>query len=112
MKIASLCAGVLTGLCMMSLGVVPANAQPSPAPAGSLQIEKIESGFVIAPDAKFTEIDGRFATLAGAYGGWLTDRTLLVGAGAYWLANRYDDLRCSTTAGSCAGHSHPGARWG
>jgi len=93
MKIPSLCAGVLTGLCTMSLGVVPANAQPSPAPVGALQIEKIESGFVIAPDAKFTEIDGRFATLAGAYGGWLTDRTLLVGAGAYWLANRDDDFK-------------------
>jgi len=93
MKILPLCAGVLTGLCMTSLGVVPANAQPSPAPVGALQIEKIESGFVIAPDAKFTEIDGRFATLAGAYGGWLTDRTLLVGAGAYWLANRDDDFK-------------------
>jgi hypothetical protein len=93
MKITSLFASAVTVLCMTTLGVVPASAQQAPAPAGSLQIEKIQSGFVIAPDAKFTEVDDRFATLAGVYGGWLTDRTLLVGAGAYWLANRGDDFK-------------------
>lgn len=53
-----------------------------------LQIETIHSGWVIAPDAKFTTINDDFATLAGAYGGWVTDDTLLIGGGAYWLANR------------------------
>jgi hypothetical protein len=93
MKITSLFASATTVLCMTTLGAGPANAQQSPPPPGSLQIERIESGFVIAPDAKFTEVDDRFATLAGVYGGWLTDRTLLVGAGAYWLANRDDAFK-------------------
>jgi hypothetical protein len=58
-----------------------------------LRVEPIESGFVIAPDAKFTEVNDRFATLAGVYGGWLSDRTLLIGAGAYWLTNRDHDFK-------------------
>lgn len=38
-------------------------------------------------------MNDQFATLAGVYGGWLTDRTLLIGAGGYWLANRDDDFK-------------------
>ena len=60
--------------------------------ASPLRVEPVESGFVIAPDARFTTVNGEFATLAGVYGGWSTDRTLLIGAGGYWLANRHDDL--------------------
>lgn len=62
----------------------PASPQP-------LQVERIDNGFVIAPDAKLTEVNREFATLAGVNGGWLTDRTLLVGGGAYWLANGDED---------------------
>jgi hypothetical protein len=76
-----------------------ASAQTTTAPPGALRVETVESGFVVAPDARFTEINGDFATLAGAYGGWLTDRTLLVGAGAYWLANRADDFKMQYAGG-------------
>ena len=76
---------------------VPAGAQTTgqaPASAGSsLQIQKLQSGFVIAPDAKFTEVNDRQATLVGGYAGWLTDRTFFLGAGGYVLANRDDDFR-------------------
>jgi hypothetical protein len=77
----------------LSAALVPAAAaaQPPTPPAG-LQIRELESGFVIAPDARFTEINDRSATLAGVYGGWLTDQKLLIGAGAYWLANRSRDF--------------------
>lgn len=79
----------------LSISVSPgALAQTSPAaPSGQLTIERVEQGFVVAPDARITEVDGRTVTLAGGYAGWMTDRTWLVGAGGYWLANHDDDLK-------------------
>jgi hypothetical protein len=50
-------------------------------------LETIQSGFVAAPDFKFSELDGEFANLLGGYAGWLTDRKLFIGGGAYWLTN-------------------------
>ena len=50
-------------------------------------LERIQSGFVVAPDFKFSELDGESANLLGGYAGWLTDRKLFIGAGAYWLTN-------------------------
>src|SRR4051812_34747871 len=84
-------ATLLAAICIASLMPVAAGAQTVPAP-NPLRIEPIDSGFVVAPDARFTSVNDRFATLAGVYGGWLTDRTLLIGAGGYWLANRDDDF--------------------
>jgi hypothetical protein len=51
-------------------------------------VERVENGFSIAPDFKVTEVDKSSAWLAGAYGGWVFDRTLLVGGGGYWLTNQ------------------------
>lgn len=82
----------LIALCIASLLPSAAAAQ-TPSPVSPLTIEPIDSGFVVAPDARFTEVNDKFATLAGVYGGWLTDRTLLVGAGGYWLANRDDNFK-------------------
>jgi hypothetical protein len=72
-----------------------ASADPSAAPAaqskpvapGTLTVERVPSGWVIAPDVTMTEFNRDFGTLIGAYGGWLNDRTWLVGMGGYWLAN-------------------------
>ena len=50
-------------------------------------LERIQGGFVVAPDFKFSEMDGESANLLGGYAGWLTDRKLFIGAGAYWLTN-------------------------
>jgi hypothetical protein len=78
----------------LTAALVPATASAQqPAPATGLQISEVQSGFVIAPDARFTEVNDKAATLAGFYGGWLTDRKLLIGGGAYWLANRADDFK-------------------
>jgi len=54
------------------------------------ELERIQSGFVVAPDFKFSEMDGELANLLGGYAGWLTDRKLFLGAGAYWLTNGTD----------------------
>jgi hypothetical protein len=52
---------------------------------------QIDHGFVLAPDFKFTEINGDFANFAGAYGGWLINKKLLLGGGGYMLTNGADE---------------------
>ncbi len=46
----------------------------------------------MAPDFRFTEVDGDATAMAGAYGGYLLDRRLLIGAGAYWLESDLTEL--------------------
>ena len=60
---------------------------PSPS---KLIVQQAEDGWLAAPDVKFGRIDGHDAAIVGGYGGWVTDRTFLVGGGAYWLANGHD----------------------
>jgi hypothetical protein len=75
-----------------------ASAAPSesqgaqPVSQGPLDVERVPSGWVVSPDMSVTEVNKQYATVAGIFGGWLTDRTWLVGAGGYWLANRADDF--------------------
>lgn len=71
-----------------------AAAQQDPTPPTSrLRVETISTRFVVAPDVRFTEVNDRSATLAGVYAGWLHDRTIFIGGGGYWLANRDDDFK-------------------
>ena len=51
----------------------------------------IESNFLVAPDYKFTEVDGEFAGLAGLYGGWLINQKFLIGGAAYFQTNGGND---------------------
>jgi hypothetical protein len=87
--------GEALGACVLAaLGVGTASAQQTSVGADQAQrpliVERIRNGFVIAPDVKVTEVDDRFATLAGGYAGWVNDETLMIGGGGYWLANRED----------------------
>ena len=83
-----------TLLLSASVGATALAQTPAPpSPPGQLTIERVEQGFVFAPDARVTEVNGEAATLAGGYAGWMTDRTWVVGAGGYWLANHDDDLK-------------------
>lgn len=59
-------------------------AQPAQGP---MVIERVHDGFAIAPDFRFGKLNGSAARLAGAYGGWMIDNTLLIGAGGYGLTN-------------------------
>jgi hypothetical protein len=54
-------------------------------------VERVKSGFLVAPDFKITEVDHRTSELVGAYAGWLTDETFFIGGGGYWLANQPND---------------------
>jgi hypothetical protein len=86
---ATLC--VLAGLVVVTPLTAAAQSPSTPPPSPStLQVQEVETGWMAAPDVKFGEIDNRTATLVGGYAGWVTDRTFLVGGGAYWLANGHD----------------------
>ncbi|HEX7796015.1 MAG TPA: hypothetical protein VF456_16755 [Vicinamibacterales bacterium] len=71
----------------------PARAQNTPqgttpvAIQGPIIIQRLESGWAIAPDVKVTQFDGGTHTLAGAYGGYAIDNRLLIGAAADWLTD-------------------------
>jgi hypothetical protein len=54
-------------------------------------VERVQSGFLVAPEAKVTRFDRRTSELVGGYGGWLSDQTLFIGGGGYWMPNRSRD---------------------
>jgi hypothetical protein len=70
------------------------SAQNPPAPTnGPLVLERIHDPWVLAPDFKVTDLDGRTGQLPGVYGGRLLDDTLLIGGAVYWLANDERDFK-------------------
>jgi len=84
--------GVLAVIGLVLSGPVVSAQASSPAPATApvsegLSLEKMQSGFVLAPEVRFTEVDGHVGTLVGGSAGWLTDDTFFIGAGWYWLAD-------------------------
>jgi hypothetical protein len=70
-------------------------AQPNAAAptSGPLVLERIHDPWVVAPDFKVSDVDGRTGELAGAYGGKMLDNTLLIGGAGYWLANTARDFK-------------------
>jgi hypothetical protein len=62
-------------------------------------IERLQDGWAIAPDVKVTRFDGGTHTLAGAYGGWVFDNKLLIGAGADWLVDPQHRTRALSYGG-------------
>jgi len=67
-------------------------SQPQPTPAqGPMIVEPIRSGWLFAPDAKVTEIDGRTSELIGGSVGRITDDAFFVGGAGYWLTNQSND---------------------
>jgi hypothetical protein len=70
-----------------------AQTAAQPANQGPMVVQRMHSGFVVAPDVKITEVDNRTSALAGGYAGWLSDETRFVGGGAYVLTNRASDRK-------------------
>ena len=91
------------------LGGVTASAQ-EPAAESRLTVERIRSGFLVAPDLKLTNIDGSSGAVAGLYGGFITDRRLLVGAGAYWLTGEPAGVDMAYGGGLVEWFANPGGR--
>src|ERR1035437_9584846 len=88
---------IAVSLCLVGLPLSAAaqQAASSQSGAGSITVERVENGFVLAPDFKYTEIDHSSAKLAGVYGGWVYDHTLLLGAAGYWQTNQTAGSRMS-----------------
>ncbi len=72
----------------------PAADEAQAPPQGPMQVEKSHDGFVIAPEYKVTHFDhGGTGQLVGAYGGWMIDNRLLIGAGGDWLTGDTSQVR-------------------
>ena len=85
---------MIAALALSLLCPLSAAAQPAqPATQGPMIVERVHSGFLIAPDVKITEVDHRTSALAGGYAGWLTDGTFFIGGGGYFLANEATDRK-------------------
>jgi hypothetical protein len=65
----------------------------TPFSQGPMTVERVHSGFLVAPDFKVTGVDRKTSELAGAYAGWLSDDQFFIGAGGYWLANQTSDRK-------------------
>jgi len=48
-----------------------------------------ESGGYGGPVVKFTNVKGEFAVMAGGYGGWLINHSLMLGGGGYGLVTHH-----------------------
>lgn len=79
----------------LALTFMPLTATAQNAPGqrtqGPMIVERVQSGFLVAPEVKVTEFDHQTSELVGAYGGWLSDQLFFIGGGGYWLANRSSD---------------------
>jgi len=78
---------------LLSGAASAAQAQTPGGPAsGPLVLEPIESQFIVAPEYKFTDVNGRTGHMAGISAGVLTDRSLYLGGAVYFLTNGSDDF--------------------
>jgi hypothetical protein len=78
---------ILGMILLMTTPVLGESAAAESQPTQTLTQGNIDSNILIAPDYKFTEIDGDFGGLAGFYGGWLINQRFLIGGGAYFQTN-------------------------
>ena len=99
---------VLASIAVVLLAPAAAVAQNTATPPspGPLVLERVETGFVVAPDYKITELGRDTAHLVGGHAGWLTDNTVFVGGAVYSVANRADDFGL-TYGGLLVGWSMP-----
>ena len=72
--------------------VSPARAQETPATPGPMVVERIQDGWLFAPEMRAADLAVETGALAGGYIGRIFDDTLVVGGGAYVLANQDDDF--------------------
>jgi len=84
---------ILLGLAVLGLTSVAQAQTPGIPSSGPLVLEPIETHFVVAPEYKITDLDGRTGQMAGVSAGVLTDESLYIGGAVYSLTNRSDDFR-------------------
>jgi hypothetical protein len=86
-------ASIALGLIPLTAAAQSSGGTAAPQSQGPMIVERVHSGFMIAPDFKVTEVDKKTSELAGGYAGWLTDGTFFIGGGGYWLANQASDRK-------------------
>lgn len=79
------CAALAAVACVLGTAA-PARAQGQ----GPLVMMPLENRVVIAPDVKFTNINGATGTIIGAYAGVEIDNRFFAGGAGYWLADPRD----------------------
>jgi PEGA domain-containing protein len=70
----------------------PPSAAGPPQPGSVVEVTRVEDGAVFAPDVKFSEVNHEFATLVGAYAGYVFGGEVMFGGGGYWQANATNGL--------------------
>jgi hypothetical protein len=80
--------------------LVLALAIPAIAQEESLLGSENSHGGFGGPVVKFSQLDGRFATLAGGRGGWIINHSLMLGAAGYGLVEDNIGRRNITPSGS------------
>ena len=102
--------GTVALVVLAAAAAPPTAAQEPVAPpaAGSLVVEETRSGFVVAPDYRFTRVDGQSAGLLGVRAGLLTDRRLFIGGAAYGLPGNRDGLKMLYGGGLVEWFANPG----
>jgi len=82
---------IVLAAALLALCAATARAQAPGGPSsGPLVIEPIESRFIVVPEYKYTEVDGRAGHMVGFNAGVLSDRALYLGGAAYFLTNGND----------------------
>jgi hypothetical protein len=87
---------VILGTMILAASAATAFSQPAPpAPPASptLIVEEIQNGWLLSPDMRATDLNGKTGALAGGYLGRMTDRSWVIGVGGYVLTNREDDFK-------------------
>jgi hypothetical protein len=64
------------------------SSSTQPANQGPMIVERIHSGVLFAPEVKATKFDGNVSGLVGGSIGWVSDETLFIGGGGYWMPER------------------------
>ena len=87
--------------CLLTLAVTVATAtaqeaaaggqRPPALPQGPMVVQQINSGWVLTPEVRYTELNHSWGTELGASGGWLYDDSLFVGGGVYGLVGGAGD---------------------
>jgi hypothetical protein len=74
-------------LALIFVPLFAAAQELTPPQSQGVVIERIHNNFVVAPDFKITDVDGRTGNLAGVSAGVLQVDTLFIGGAGYWLTN-------------------------
>lgn len=88
MRVIPIAATCLAGCLAASAAAAQTATGSAPVTQGPMTVERMHSGFLIAPNVKITEVARTTSELVGGSAGWVTDGTFFIGAGGYWLANQ------------------------